>query len=32
MNAHGKNERVEVSELLESVKAYKQITLHCLQH
>lgn len=32
MNAHGKNEYVKVSELLESVKVYKKIALHCLEH
>lgn len=30
LNAHGENEHIKVSELLESVEAYKKIALHCL--
>ncbi|CZR56839.1 probable peptidase [Phialocephala subalpina] len=31
LNAHGKNEHIKVSELLESVQAYKRLVLHCLK-
>ncbi|KAF8855630.1 putative peptidase [Acephala macrosclerotiorum] len=31
LNAHGKNEHIKVSELLESAQAYKKIVLHCLK-
>ncbi|RDW78258.1 putative peptidase [Coleophoma crateriformis] len=31
LNAHGKNEQIEVDELLEAVQAYKKLTLHCLE-
>ncbi len=31
LNAHGKNEHVKVSEMVESIDAYKRIALHCLE-
>ncbi|TVY81204.1 Peptidase M20 domain-containing protein [Lachnellula suecica] len=31
LNAHGENEHIKVSELLESIEAYKKIILHCLE-